>query len=200
MASDKNTAAAAKNPLLSVVLGAKNISIDFDGTLISTSRRFYWLFASSNSLLPQTPFFIWAEKLFTSLTSGYSKKPLDCSLETLKMLKDRGASLKLLTSRRTHLEELTKSWLSRYGFIQLFDEFLFNKKSLHPFDHKISTLKENPSIQVHVDDSKKAVLALSSKLPDRTFVWICKAYPEKERGLNLPNVIEIDSWAMLISV
>ncbi len=185
------------HPLLIRFQRAKCISVDFDGVLISPYSWSYWFFSGPNILLPESKFFKHVERAFTSITSGFGRPPMEGCFQKLTELKDKGAFLYLLTSRRRYIEKMTLSWLDRHGMGNYFDKSIFNYNSLTPIDHKVLSLRSNSQIQVHVDDSLKTILVLSKEFPDRLFVWITAGYSNKKKNLGIRNVLEVNSWLEL---
>lgn len=139
------------------VMGIKYVSFDIDGVLVDSENRLRLCLKPNNEV--DWDCFLDCNKLFMD-----SPKPRNISL--LKLLRDRGFGIIIVTGRRESMRECTISQLRSFG-VKEFDELFMrpdNNTQPDPIYKSwiIKNIMRRYEILVHFDDNANTVSTLVS--------------------------------------
>jgi uncharacterized HAD superfamily protein len=171
------------------------VSIDFDGVIIR--KIFERDFAmqdkvASGKITVKKRVTYFLDKVWTAVNQTW-RKPVEGSLNGLRVMKANGWELVLLTSRKSYMRKITLDWVKKWGYDELYTKYFFNNTYIGGADSKVINVGKIGS-DIHIDDNWPTVVKLAETYP-KMMVWYLG---ETKHKTSIKNIFQFKNWAKIV--
>lgn len=126
------------------------------------------------------------------------RHPIKENINALRLIKKKGYTTYLVSSRFGFLRKRTDVVLNKYKLNKYFNEVHFNFTNKQPHIFKEETIKKL-KIDTYIDDDLDLALYLSKKMPNLTIYWISDTKDEIKLPANITKIATLKELLKILT-